>query len=77
MKKPPLTAIVFVCGASTMALELTGSRIVAPYVGTSIYVWLPGQPVVYPQLRGAADTMERSAPRPSVISVDSQSTRAR
>lgn len=39
MKKPPLTAIVFVCGASTMALELTGSRIVAPYVGTSIYVW--------------------------------------
>lgn len=30
---------VFVCGASLMILELVGSRILAPYVGTSIIVW--------------------------------------
>lgn len=45
--------------------------------GTSIYVWLPGQPVVYPSTRGPVDAVERSIPRPSVVSVDSQSTRAR
>ncbi len=39
MNKWALSTTVFVCGASTMILELTGSRIMAPYVGTSIYVW--------------------------------------
>ena len=29
----------FTCGASVMALEITGFRIVAPYIGTSIIVW--------------------------------------
>lgn len=34
-----LEIAVFICGAVVMAFELTGSRIVAPYLGTSIYVW--------------------------------------
>ncbi len=34
-----LNTIVFVCGACVMILELVGSRIIAPYVGTSIYAW--------------------------------------
>lgn len=39
MKKYALEFIVFVAGAVVMVLELTGSRVLAPYVGTSIYVW--------------------------------------
>jgi len=39
MKKYRLEIIVFITGAVVMALELVGSRIVAPYIGTSIYVW--------------------------------------
>lgn len=39
MKKYGLELIVFLTGAVVMALELVGSRIVAPYLGTSIYVW--------------------------------------
>ncbi len=34
-----LELIVFLCGAVVMILELVGSRILAPYVGTSIVVW--------------------------------------
>src|SRR4030066_1064496 len=34
-----LEIIVFVTGAVVMILELTGSRILAPYAGTSIIVW--------------------------------------
>lgn len=34
-----LELIVFAGGASVMVLELVGSRILAPYVGTSLYVW--------------------------------------
>ena len=34
-----LEIIVFITGAAVMILELTGSRIIAPYVGTSIFVW--------------------------------------
>lgn len=34
-----LEIAVFVCGAIVMVFELVGSRIVAPYLGTSIYVW--------------------------------------
>jgi len=30
---------VFICGLSTMSLELTGSRVLAPYMGASIFVW--------------------------------------
>src|SRR5438067_1287640 len=39
MKKYRLEAIVFICGAAVMVLEMTGSRILAPYLGTSIFVW--------------------------------------
>ncbi|MBU1053313.1 MAG: fused MFS/spermidine synthase [Proteobacteria bacterium] len=39
MNKYRLEIIVFLTGAVVMALELVGSRIVAPYLGTSIYVW--------------------------------------
>jgi spermidine synthase len=34
-----LYLIVFLSGASVMVLELVGSRIVAPFLGTSIYIW--------------------------------------
>ncbi len=34
-----LEIIVFVCGACVMILELVGARLLAPYLGTSIYVW--------------------------------------
>jgi spermidine synthase len=34
-----LEAIVFICGAVVMILELVGSRILAPYLGSSIIVW--------------------------------------
>ncbi|MEK7068036.1 MAG: fused MFS/spermidine synthase [Patescibacteria group bacterium] len=34
-----LEIIVFLCGAAVMIIELVGSRVLAPYVGTSIFVW--------------------------------------
>jgi len=34
-----LEIVVFVCGAVVMIFELVGSRVIAPYVGTSIYAW--------------------------------------
>ncbi|NUM25313.1 MAG: fused MFS/spermidine synthase [Candidatus Buchananbacteria bacterium] len=34
-----LEIIIFVSGSVVMVLELIGSRIVAPYLGTSIFVW--------------------------------------
>lgn len=39
IKKIILELVVFVCGATIMIFELIGSRVVAPYVGTAIYVW--------------------------------------
>lgn len=39
MRKYILETIVFVCGAAVMILELIGSRVLAPYLGTSIFVW--------------------------------------
>jgi len=34
-----LNLTVFFCGGCVMILELTGSRLMAPYLGTSIFVW--------------------------------------
>jgi len=34
-----LEITVFTCGAMVMVLELVGSRVLGPYIGTSIYVW--------------------------------------
>ncbi len=34
-----LELAVFVCGALVMVYEIIGSRIVAPYIGTSTYIW--------------------------------------
>lgn len=39
MRKFSLEIVVFGAGAVVMILELTGSRIIAPYVGNSIFVW--------------------------------------
>jgi spermidine synthase len=39
MKKYSLEIIVFISGAMVMILELVGSRVVAPYVGSSTFVW--------------------------------------
>ncbi|MFL6467992.1 MAG: fused MFS/spermidine synthase, partial [Pyrinomonadaceae bacterium] len=34
-----LAASVFACGALVMIFEINGSRIMAPYLGTSTYIW--------------------------------------
>ncbi|MCG3177116.1 MAG: Polyamine aminopropyltransferase [Candidatus Omnitrophica bacterium] len=34
-----LEVVVLLCGAGTMTMELVGSRVFAPYLGTSIYIW--------------------------------------
>ena len=34
-----LNLVVFLCGACVMILELVGSRLFAPYLGTSLFVW--------------------------------------
>ena len=39
MKKYILEASVFLCGGIVMIFELVGSRVVGPYLGTSIFVW--------------------------------------
>lgn len=39
MKRYVLECIVFISGAIVMVYELVGSRLISPYVGTSIYVW--------------------------------------
>lgn len=39
LKKFILEITVFVCGALVMIYEIIGSRLLAPYIGTSTYVW--------------------------------------
>ncbi len=39
MKKFFLEIVVFICGAVVMAFEIIGSRMLGPYVGTSMVVW--------------------------------------
>jgi spermidine synthase len=34
-----LRAVVFTCGAALMGLEIVATRVLAPYLGNSIYVW--------------------------------------
>lgn len=34
-----LEIVVFICGAVVMIYEIVGSRILAPYIGTSTYIW--------------------------------------
>ncbi|MCL1889943.1 MAG: fused MFS/spermidine synthase [Desulfovibrionaceae bacterium] len=34
-----LEAVAFLCGAAVMALEMTGSRLLSPYLGSSVLVW--------------------------------------
>lgn len=39
MRKYGLESAVFLCGAAVMIYELIGSRMLAPYLGTSLIVW--------------------------------------
>lgn len=39
MKLSGFDTIAFISGACIMVLEILGSRVVAPYIGTSLYVW--------------------------------------
>ena len=39
LEKFALEITVFVCGALVMVYEIIGSRLLAPYIGTSTYVW--------------------------------------
>lgn len=39
LKKYFLEIVVFLCGAVVMIYELAGSRVLGPYLGTSIFIW--------------------------------------
>ncbi|MFO7615008.1 MAG: fused MFS/spermidine synthase [Bacteroidales bacterium] len=39
MRKIFLETIVFLCGAVVMIYEIAGSRVLGPYLGTSIFIW--------------------------------------
>lgn len=39
MKKFTLELVVFFCGAVVMSFEIVGSRMLGPYVGTSMFAW--------------------------------------
>lgn len=39
MRKLFLEIIVFLCGAVVMVFEIAGSRVLGPYLGTSIFIW--------------------------------------
>lgn len=39
MRKFSLEIVVFFCGAILMAFQIIGSRMLGPYVGTSMFVW--------------------------------------
>ena len=38
-KKILLYIVVFICGMSTMGIELSASRLLAPFFGASLFVW--------------------------------------
>ena len=39
MRKYFLEIVVFICGAVVMIYEIAGSRVLGPYLGTSIFIW--------------------------------------
>jgi predicted membrane-bound spermidine synthase len=39
MKKVTLELVAFFCGAVVMSFEIVGSRMLGPYVGTSMFAW--------------------------------------
>jgi len=39
LSRLPVYVTVFVCGAAVMAFEILGSRVLAPYFGSSVFVW--------------------------------------
>jgi spermidine synthase len=39
LKKFFLEIVVFLCGAVVMVFEIVGSRVLGPYLGTSIFIW--------------------------------------
>ncbi len=39
MPRPLLYILVFASGMTTMATEMTGSRLIAPYFGNSLFIW--------------------------------------
>jgi spermidine synthase len=39
LKKYFLEIVVFICGAVVMIYEIVGSRVLGPYLGTSIFIW--------------------------------------
>jgi spermidine synthase len=39
LKKHFLEIVVFICGAVVMIFEIVGSRVLGPYLGTSIFIW--------------------------------------
>jgi spermidine synthase len=39
LKKYFLEIVVFICGAVVMIYEIAGSRVLGPYLGTSIFIW--------------------------------------
>ncbi len=66
-----LHVAVFICGAALMVIELTGSRILAPILGTSIIVWTSLIGVVLASLSLGAWMGGRIAdnhPHPQVLS---------
>jgi spermidine synthase len=65
-----LHAVVFVCGAVLMGLEIVGSRMLAPYFGNSIFVWGSLISVVLAALSlgyWLGGLLADRAPRPTVL----------
>ena len=39
MNRYYLELVVFICGAVVMIFEIVGSRVLGPFLGTSIFIW--------------------------------------